>query len=237
MGISTTMTNIAKISAGVVLGAGLTATAVSASIPDSSGQIHGCYQTASPHSLRVIDTTVKPHCPAGTISVTWSKTGPRGAPGVTGNTGAPGAKGDAGAQGPSDAWSSSGTASHPTCFICFNTDYVLVTSTTLPAGAYVVNATVTFKVGTANSNGGPSAIACNLGYPTTGGYPNDTVDLVDFEKSPVLSVGQVDSIPLTTTFTLLESTQVGVYCWGDTFSLNSVTDDGSITATAVANLH
>jgi hypothetical protein len=49
-----------------------------ASIPDGKGVIHGCYATASPHTLRVIDTAVTASCPSGTTALNWNKQGPPG---------------------------------------------------------------------------------------------------------------------------------------------------------------
>ncbi|HEY7276009.1 MAG TPA: hypothetical protein VH594_08590 [Trebonia sp.] len=93
----------------VVLGLGGVAWA---SIPDSSGVIHGCYQKEH-GQLRVIDTD-KQHqsCNHSEIAVSWSQTGPQGATGPQGpagptgpqgpkgDTGATGATGPAGPQGP-----------------------------------------------------------------------------------------------------------------------------------------
>ena len=87
------------------------ATAVQASIPDSSGVIHGCYNTSLAHGnptggLRVIDTS-KPNgnCTSWETAVSWNANGvsgargPSGAPGPTGPKGATGAKGVTGAKG------------------------------------------------------------------------------------------------------------------------------------------
>jgi hypothetical protein len=43
-----------------------------ASIPDSSGFIHGCYQIAgTKHKLSIIDSTVTANCPHGYTSLNW----------------------------------------------------------------------------------------------------------------------------------------------------------------------
>jgi hypothetical protein len=62
--------------AGVILG-GLVATGVSwASIPDPTGQIHGCYNTAAKangtHPLGVIDPAKTAKCPTGTTPLNWN---------------------------------------------------------------------------------------------------------------------------------------------------------------------
>ena len=89
------------------------ATAVQASIPDSSGVMHGCYNTSLAHgnptgALRVIDTA-KPNgsCTSWETAVSWNANGvsgargPTGAPGPTGPKGTTGSKGTSGTRGPS----------------------------------------------------------------------------------------------------------------------------------------
>ena len=91
------------------------ATAVEASIPDSSGVIHGCYNTSLAHGnptggLRVIDTA-KPNgnCTSWETAVNWNANGvsgsrgPTGAPGPTGPKGTTGPKGSTGAKGATGA--------------------------------------------------------------------------------------------------------------------------------------
>src|SRR3954451_2793988 len=94
---------------GVVAGAFLAGGAVAlAAIPDSSGEIHGCYQK-NVGNLRVIDPSDGDKCPPPEIALTWSQTGPQGQVGPvgpqgpkgdTGATGPQGPKGDTGATGP-----------------------------------------------------------------------------------------------------------------------------------------
>jgi hypothetical protein len=45
----------------------------SASIPDNNGKIHGCYKSAAPHALQVIDPTTTPKCPSGTTTLNWNQ--------------------------------------------------------------------------------------------------------------------------------------------------------------------
>lgn len=56
-----------------------------AAIPDAGGVIHGCYLTTGPPqargALRVIDTEAGQVCQTGEVALTWSQTGPQGAPG------------------------------------------------------------------------------------------------------------------------------------------------------------
>jgi hypothetical protein len=73
-----------------------------ASIPDSGGVIHGCYNTGSNPSaqLRVIDTSKGASCSKNEQALTWNQTGPQGPQGVQGAQGPQGPKGDTGAPGP-----------------------------------------------------------------------------------------------------------------------------------------
>jgi Collagen triple helix repeat (20 copies) len=82
---------------GVVAGAFLAGGAVAlAAIPDSSGEIHGCYQK-NVGNLRVIDPSDGDKCRPPEIALTWSQTGPQG---PVGPVGPQGPKGDTGATGP-----------------------------------------------------------------------------------------------------------------------------------------
>ena len=83
-----------------------------ASIPDSTGVIHACYQTvaggapAAGVNLRIIDPSAAQSCnTAGTpgtppeAALNWNQQGPQGIPGATGSPGATGATGPTGAPG------------------------------------------------------------------------------------------------------------------------------------------
>lgn len=59
-----------------------------ASIPDASGVIHGCRKTNG-GALSVIDSATQT-CPAGTVALNWSQTGPTGPSGPTGPPGVAG---------------------------------------------------------------------------------------------------------------------------------------------------
>jgi hypothetical protein len=121
------MSRAGKLLLAVVVG-GVTfglATAVQASIPDSSGVIHGCYNTSLAHGsplgdLRVIDTS-KPNgnCASWEAPLNWNQrgvTGPTGATGPTGPngpTGPTGPTGPAGPTGPTGARGPTGTFATP----------------------------------------------------------------------------------------------------------------------------
>ena len=86
----------------------LTAAGVAfATIPDSSGVIHGCY-TKSGGSLRVIDASVT-SCKSGETELDWNVQGPAGPKGDTGPPGPAGPTGPAGQTGPQGPQGPAGT--------------------------------------------------------------------------------------------------------------------------------
>ena len=61
-----------------------------ASIPDSGGVIHACYQSPPPAhgaNLQVIDTGAGGSCSGGMTALTWNQTGPQGPAGAQGPAG------------------------------------------------------------------------------------------------------------------------------------------------------
>jgi hypothetical protein len=95
------------------------AAAVQASIPDSSGVIHGCYQASALHglpagTLRVIDPS-KPsgNCASWEMPLNWNQHGPTGAKGPTGARGPTGPTGPSGISLFADV-NSNGTLVHGT---------------------------------------------------------------------------------------------------------------------------
>lgn len=61
-----------------------------ASIPDSAGVIHACYQSPPPAhgaNLQVIDTGAGGSCSGGMVPLTWNQTGPQGPAGPQGSPG------------------------------------------------------------------------------------------------------------------------------------------------------
>jgi Collagen triple helix repeat (20 copies) len=79
-----------------VLTAVVVAVVAYASIPDSSGVIHGCYNPKG--TLRVIDSSTDT-CKPNETGLDWSQTGPPGPQGSAGPQGAPGPMGAPGPQG------------------------------------------------------------------------------------------------------------------------------------------
>ena len=70
-----------------------------ASIPDSSGVIHGCYDSKG--TLRVIDYP-QAQCTKNETLLNWNQTGPQGPPGPTGSQGPAGPQGPQGPAGTAD---------------------------------------------------------------------------------------------------------------------------------------
>jgi hypothetical protein len=69
-----------------------------ASIPDSTGVVHGCYGKLN-GSLRVIDTAKSQKCASNELALNWNQTGPKGATGARGVAGPDGAMGPRGVTG------------------------------------------------------------------------------------------------------------------------------------------
>jgi hypothetical protein len=128
------------------------APAAIAAIPAASGVIHGCYSTASAHTLRVIDTSKVSRCPSGTKSLTWSQQGPQGLQGVQGVQGFQGNQGIQGIQGPPGGQGQRGIQGPSGVSYAaydFNPNTVAIHASPeqgvaylqVPAGDYIVNAT------------------------------------------------------------------------------------------------
>ena len=96
---------------GVLVGALVGGSVAYASIPDSSGIIHGCYQK-NIGNLRVVDPSTDA-CRPSEVGLDWNQTGPTGAAGPTGpkgGTGATGRTGPTGSGGPTGATGPTGPA-------------------------------------------------------------------------------------------------------------------------------
>lgn len=139
------VTLVAAVAAALVAGGVAYAT-----IPDSSGTIHGCYQKSG-GALDVIDATVTT-CGKSQTELDWNVQGPTGPQGPQGPQGAQGPQGDpgptgpAGPQGPQGPAGPSGTShAYSTAggFVQYGTSPVTVASLSLPAGTYLVWATGT----------------------------------------------------------------------------------------------
>jgi hypothetical protein len=113
-----------------------------AAIPDSNGVIHACYQDNN-GNLRVIDTGQT--CKNNESPLNWSQTGPQGPQGPVGPVGPQGPQGQPGSTVP-DLYASynshdiEGGDPH-------QHDIEIVGLSNLPAGTYLINATVTIYEG------------------------------------------------------------------------------------------
>lgn len=176
-----------------------------ASIPDSSGVIHGCYQT-NKGSLRVIDSSAS--CAVGETALNWSQTGPPGAQGV---------QGPPGPAGPSHAYVDRvpfvgsidfGPSVFPTT----------ITSVSVPAGSYVVYATGEYDTG----EGTPGELICAFNdatpvtgwtAPTDGIGPYAIVDTVSLSSAGVIELdcqgGDQETVTPSMSDNKLVAVQVG----------------------------
>lgn len=160
-----------RLKGGLALGVGLVvvgSTAALASIPDSSGLIHGCYKEST-GQLRIIDTATD-SCANNELAIQWNQTGPQGPAGPKGDPGPQGPagpKGDPGPQGPP------GSAGLPVYFLfigtcgsgsasSFNAFGGVAGTFSSPApgcvGAFSFQMHETFSVQNVNGGGGPYAI-------------------------------------------------------------------------------
>lgn len=124
-----------------------------AAIPDGNGVIHGCYVSGT-GQLRVFDPTssTSKKCASNETELDWNQTGPKGDPGPAGPAGPAGPTGPSGPTGPQGPAGASGT-SH--AYFATDSHTIDVESSTnvhgqvfdtlagLPAGTYLVWATVT----------------------------------------------------------------------------------------------
>jgi hypothetical protein len=108
-----TRLRVVVVAAGVVILVVTAAGVAAASIPDSSGLVHGCYPataaTNGTHALTVINAAKTSACPSGYKSLNWNVNGP-------------------------DGYSTQTSGTH------LNDTLTQVASLTLAAGSYVINA-------------------------------------------------------------------------------------------------
>ncbi len=145
-----------------------------ASLPDSNGIIHGCYnpsgaKSSGGTSLNIIDSPYA--CPKGQQAITWNQQGPKGATGARGPTGANGTNGTNGSRGPTGPKGPTGASGASNSYAAFNSHVVdidgrdgkqqIVGVSELPAGDYLVWATITNGGVDVNSDD----MVCNLTGP------------------------------------------------------------------------
>jgi hypothetical protein len=194
------------------------ASAVQASIPDSTGVIHGCYNTSNAHGvptggLRLVDTgKINSLCASWERPVSWSAAGP---------TGLRGATGPAGPTGPSDGGSQVTIA---TTTVGPGDAFDVVAGTTinnLPAGSYLYSASMYIM-----PLGGPTVAACSaLG---TGGSGSSSVGYT--------TVSTPQWIPVIGQLTLSSTQGAEIECNENGF-VHGFLVHGALIVTRVATLH
>lgn len=129
---------------------------VYASIPDTGGVIHACYDSGN-RMLRVIDTESGEACRTQEMALSWNKMGPQGPQGPQGSEGP---------RGPSDGYV---TSLIPANAKNVDNRTVNVLSLSLPAGDYLLSASVRVE----RNQSGTSTVFCDLrvgGGPFPTGY-------------------------------------------------------------------
>jgi hypothetical protein len=145
--------------------------AVHASVPDSGGVIHSCYDTVN-GKVSILDSATAT-CDKHTTALSWNQTGPQGprgftgSQGVTGQTGSQGPQGLQGTQGPQGAKGDTGiagAAGASDLYIAREGGSVLassgvqVLSLSVPAGSYAVTA----KLDALDQDGDYQTTTCSL---------------------------------------------------------------------------
>jgi hypothetical protein len=157
----------------VLIGVGTAAGAAITGGPVSSGVVSACYKTASSggaHAVQLEDTGHA--CPSGYTHLTWNQKGQTGATGATGASGPRGPQGATGATGPRGATGATGPqgpAGATSAYVDYgpggtisNANYTTVGQLTLPAGNWVVTATVDL-VFSGSEGATADSINCELG--------------------------------------------------------------------------
>jgi hypothetical protein len=139
-----------------------------ASIPDSGGVVHACYQNSKSgiKSIKLLDTAKSPSCPNGWLPLDWNQTGPTGP------------------QGPSDLWNVFSGAALPQ-FV-----ETQVARLTLPAGRYFVSAHVSVT-----NYAAAAPLSCHLYVNYNGSFSNPIDQASEFLGASG-SAGSIVDFPL-----------------------------------------
>lgn len=179
-----------------------------ASIPGTNGVIHGCYETkGTNHAMTVVDSSAQ--CPTGYTSLKWNQTGPQGPAGP---------KGPQGTSGLSQAFS---VASIDGLTLNDTSSTTVLSSPSVPAGSYVVNATVALDVAVITDG---VTFACFV----TGADGNASYGTITSDNSAT-------TIPLTAAVTLSAASTITVQC-GTTGGTGQTIGE-NLTATEVNTLN
>lgn len=196
----------------IVLVAGaLVVTHATATIPDASGVIHGCYSSAAA-TARIIDASVTT-CRPNEIAISWNVTGPTGSPGSTGSPGP---------RGPSNAFSADNSSEFASVQL-HSEEYVVLLTLSLPAGNYVANA-----VAGISSSGTAAAVQCailkqSINFPVG----------VSVQSTTAPAVSTFLAIPLVVAFTLDASDHIELACRS---TASAFSQPSAMTATQVETL-
>jgi hypothetical protein len=205
-----------------------------ASIPDSSGVIHGCY-LRSGGSLRVIDASVT-GCKSTETALNWNQTGPQGPVGPQGPAGPTGPTGPAGPQGPKGDTGPQGPAgTSGAAHAYFATDSNLIgvgheqdigTLSNLPAGSYLIWADVE-----AAGQTDTATIGCTL--------RNGSQVLNPYSGGAGLGVGTTEtgSIGISGAASLASGASLHVHCANFAFSNSEAEVWVNLTALRVDSLN
>ena len=208
---------------GIVVGVAIVGLAVAggiayATIPDSSGMIHGCYSPNGAKAkggtqLYIIDSD-QATCSNGQQPIPWGQQGPSG---QTGPTGPQGPTGPSGPAGPSDIWDGShygGTAN------LTKDTQIIVASVAPPGGSFYAEASLTVS----NSSSGAN-FTCTLNVPGT----------VAYVQTDTTGAGQHAALHLQGVGTLSGSDTITLVCRTD--KDNSTVTDWNLDALQVSNVH
>jgi hypothetical protein len=187
-----------------------------ATIPDSSGAIHGCYLDKI-GTLRVIDPSAGQHCTSLETLIQWNQIGPQGPQGSIGPAGPTGPPGPQGAPGTASAMYDATGAG----FLPFPAARVTLAAVTVPRGAYMVTGEAIV-----NNDGHDQTDVCQLYSSNTGGgfgqEAQTTITSVDPDTNTgtatLVANGLIDT-PIAATLQL--------HCESDLFSGDSQPSDGN----------
>jgi hypothetical protein len=167
-----------------------------AAIPDGGGVIHGCYNTAAnpSGSLRVIDTEAGGKCAKNEKPLVWNQQGPKGDKGDKGDTGPAGPAGPSGPAGETGPAGPAGPPGSPGTSVGYEATGGLhalsgtetIISKDLPAGNYVVFASVLVERGSADPDYGfgSCAVGDDLEYGNVQGEREETIALTSAIAHP-----------------------------------------------------
>jgi hypothetical protein len=209
---------------------------IHASIPAPNGVIYGCYSKNG--GLRVIDNSTSQCLPTET-PLAWNQTGPQGPAGPAGTQGLIGPAGPQGAQGPigtqGPAGPSHGYIARGGSFYAINSGFpVTLVTMTVPAGSYVIDATVPMRNSTIQTYD-----ECTLLYspPTGSPGPNSlSGPVADFVGFPSVA-DDFRTSTLMDAETFSTSTTINLSCFDLAGSNAAVANYPNLRATLVGTLN